>query len=109
MGAVAEQFFLPQSFIISLSLWKVLVLHLPFILPDASSPHHHSLGCARWSRWVIIVHLDCLLSISVAAMSLNIVFGGKLGNITASQFLDIPNSNVKTDASCCIVPYALLY
>jgi hypothetical protein len=30
-------------------------------------------------------------------MALNIVFGGKMGNITASQFLAIPDGPVKTD------------
>lgn len=31
------------------------------------------------------------------AMALNIVFGGALGNITASQLLAIPDSPLKTD------------
>lgn len=35
-------------------------------------------------------------------MALNIVFGGALGNITASQVLAIPDGQLKTDVSSYI-------
>jgi hypothetical protein len=43
-----------------------------------------------------------LAALASRALALNIVFGGRVGNLTASKFLDIPNSNVRQDcaASC---------
>jgi hypothetical protein len=39
------------------------------------------------------------------AMALNIVFGGALGNITASQVLSIPDGQLKTDVRFPLIPF----
>jgi len=43
-----------------------------------------------------------------AAMALNIVFGGDLGNLTASELLDIPDGQLKTDVRFPFSPFYAL-
>ena len=81
-------------------LWKA---HCQlFCFSHASFLRSCGLLRARRPRYVFVLPNREKETDRYVAMALNIVFGGALGNLTASQVLAIPDGQLKTDVSCAI-------